>query len=240
MKHYYLLFITLFTLSTCSPQNDKTGKAHKQPNVVFFLVDDLGWKDISFNGSDFYQTPNVDQLAKKGAFFSNAYAACTVCSPTRASIMSGKYPARINCTDWITGWKFKKAKLQVPDWTMYMDTSTYTLAHAFKDAGYKTAHIGKWHLGEEEEYWPENQGFDINIAGWKKGSPNRNKKKGYKGYFSPYGNPRIDDGAEGEYLTERLTKEACQFIDANKEKTFLFKLLVLQCSYSTTSQRREG
>lgn len=191
------------------------------PNVVFFVVDDLGWKDVSCYGSDMYKTPNVDFLASDGVKFTNAYAACTVCSPTRASLMTGKYPAKLNCTDWIEGWKYPHAKLNVPDWTMYLDHEETTLAEVFKAAGYRTAHIGKWHLGEDEKYWPENHGFDLNLGGWKKGAPNRNKNIGSKGYFAPYGNPRLKDPEKEEYLTERLADEACEFISNSEGPFFL-------------------
>ncbi|SHE65377.1 Arylsulfatase A [Mariniphaga anaerophila] len=199
-------------------------KDKKHPNVIFILVDDLGWKDISSFGSDFYQTPHVDDLASDGVMFTNAYSACTVCSPSRASIMTGKYPARLRCTDWIEGWKYPKAKLKVPDWTMYLDSNEVTLAEVFKNNGYKTIHIGKWHLGEEEKHWPENHGFDVNIGGWAKGSPNRNKKQGYNGYFPPFGNPRLTDCSDDEYLTERLANEACSFLEKNQEKPFFMNL----------------
>lgn len=210
---FSILIIALLTSCHASKEEVK-------PNVVFFLVDDLGWTDLACYGSDFYQTPNVDQLAKSGVRFTNGYASCTVCSPTRASIMSGKYPATINCTDWIKGWNFSKAKLKVPEWTMHLDTAEYTLAEAFSDAGYLTAHFGKWHLGEDVLYWPENQGFDVNVGGWSNGSPRRNKKHGYKGYFAPFGNPRMEDKPGDYYLTERLADEAVTFIDKNKDKPF--------------------
>ena len=100
---------------------------------------------------------------------------------------------------------------------MYLPDEEYTIAEAFKDAGYQTAHFGKWHLGEKERNWPENHGFALNIGGWKKGAPHRNKKQGYNGYFSPYGNPRLTDGEEGEYLTERLTNEIIEYIDNQKD-----------------------
>ncbi|MBI9062679.1 MAG: sulfatase [Marinilabiliaceae bacterium] len=197
-------------LGACSTQ-----KQESKPNVVFILVDDLGWTDLSVMGSRFYQTPNVDKLADRGTLFTNAYASCTVCSPTRASIMTGKYPATINCTDWIEGHKMPKAKLKVPEWTMYMDTAEFTLAEAFRDNGYNTGHIGKWHLGEDSLFWPENQGFDVNVGGWAKGSPHRNKKLGSNGYFAPFGNPRLTDQPDDHYLTERLANEACDYITQN-------------------------
>ncbi|WP_321996563.1 sulfatase [Draconibacterium orientale] len=226
MNRYIIFFSVLFgILSGNAEGKDKPAQsANRQalssgrPNVIFFVVDDLGWKDISCYGSDFYQTPNVDKLAAKGVSFKNGYAACTVCSPTRAALMSAKYPARIHCTDWIEGWKYPKAKFQVPDWTMYMDTTEYTMAEAFRDAGYVTGHFGKWHLGEDSVYWPEKQGFDVNKGGWKSGGPNLNKKEGFNGYFPPFGNPRLKDLPGDEYLTKRLANEACTFIEDNKNR----------------------
>lgn len=195
-------------------------QAQEKPNVVFILADDLGWRDLSCYGSSFYQTPNVDALAKDGVCFTDAYSACTVSSPTRASLLTGKYPAKLHITDWIEGHKMPNAKLKVPDWTMYLPLEETTLAEVFKSNGYATAHIGKWHLGEDPKYWPENQGFDINIGGWRTGQPSVDKKKGYNGYFSPYGNPRLTDGPVGEYLEERLANEACNFIRQNQSKPF--------------------
>ncbi|RKR12140.1 arylsulfatase A-like enzyme [Maribacter vaceletii] len=213
------VFIIIFSFS-CKERAKSIEVKKQKPNVVFFLVDDLGYSDLSCYGSDFYQTPNIDKLAASGIKFINGYAACTVCSPTRASIMTGKYPATIKCTDWIEGHKVPNAKLKIPEWTMYMDTTEYTMAESFKDAGYITGHFGKWHLGEKNAYWPENNGFTVNKGGWAKGAPNKNKKMLSNGYFSPYGNPRLKDGIEGEYLTERLTKEACSFIEKNKKTPF--------------------
>jgi len=214
IKNIYILIVFALVSTACiKSDSEKT-------NVVFILVDDLGWTDLSVMGSQLYQTPQVDKLASRGTLFTNAYAACTVCSPTRASIMTGKYPATINCTDWIEGHKRPHAKLNVPNWTMYMDTAEVTLAEAFKSNGYVTAHIGKWHLGEDSLYWPENQGFDKNIAGWAKGSPHRNKTIGSRGYFPPFGNPRLKDQPDDTYLTTRLAEEACDFISqSNPKKT---------------------
>ena len=196
----------------------------QQPNVVLIVVDDMGWKDLGVYGSDFHKTPQIDNFAKDGVRFTNAYAACTVSSPTRASIMTGKYPAKLHLTDWIEGHKMPKAKLQIPDWTMYLAQEETTLAEVLHANGYQTAHIGKWHLGENEKYWPENQGFDINIGGFSGGSPNLNIKKGLNGYFVPYGNPRLKDGPESEYLTERLANEACNFIQQSQTKPFFLNL----------------
>lgn len=200
-------------------------QAAASPNVVLILIDDMGWKDLGVYGSDYHQTPQIDSFAKDAVLFTNGYAACTVSSPTRASIMTGKYPAKLHLTDWIEGWKFPEAKLKVPDWTMFLPLEETTMAEVFKSAGYATAHIGKWHLGEQDKYWPENQGFDINIGGWAKGSPNLNKNTNIpNGYFSPYGNPRLKDGPEGEYLTERLAEEACNFIDNHQSAPFFLNL----------------
>ena len=209
-----LLLLGLF-VSGCSTET-KDSPADTKPNVVLILVDDLGWTDLGSYGSDFYRTPHVDSLAASGIRFTQAYAACTVCSPTRAAIMTGRYPATINCTDWIEGHKMPDKPLQVPDWTMYMDTAEYTLAEAFRDAGYTTAHFGKWHLGGDSIYWPENQGFQYNTGGYSKGSPNRSGE--FNGYFPPFGNPRLEERPGDEYLTERLSSDAVSFILEQSEK----------------------
>lgn len=199
-------------------------KTATPPNVVLILIDDMGWTDLGVYGSKFYQTPQIDAFAKDAVRFTNGYAACTVSSPTRASILTGKYPAKLHLTDWIEGWKFPQSKLKVPEWTMYLPHEETTIAEIFKSAGYTTAHIGKFHQGEDEKYWPEHHGFDINIGGWSKGAPNLNRAKnadGPDGYFSPYGNPRLKDGPKGEHLTERLTEEACGFIEKQTKPFFL-------------------
>lgn len=217
--------ILIYVLAGCNTStNTKVSPEEKKPNVILILVDDLGWTDLGSFGSDLYQSPHIDKLASEGVKFTSSYSACTVCSPTRASIVTGKYPARLHVTDWIEGHKYPWAKLNVPDWTMYLDAKEYTMAEAFKDAGYKTAHFGKWHLGEKEENWPEYHGFDLNIGGWKKGAPHKNNKEGYNGYFSPYGNPRLEDGPEGEYLTERLANEVCDYLDKSGENPFFINL----------------
>lgn len=202
--------------STVSCQSKKE-KKNVNPNVILFLVDDMGWTDAKAFGSDLYQTPNVDKLVSQGTSFDNAYAACTVCSPTRGSIMTGKYPARLHLTDWIAGHKKPYAKMNVPDWNKKLDLEEVTLAERFKSKGYSTIHLGKWHLGEEEKHWPENQGFDINLGGHSGGSPKANNGNGY---FSPYNNPRLKDGEKGEYLTERLANEAVNYIKTHKDKPF--------------------
>jgi arylsulfatase A-like enzyme len=140
-----------------------------KPNVIFILIDDMGWKDIACMGSEFYETPNIDKLRSAGMLFSDAYAACPVCSPTRASIMSGKYPARVGVTQFIGGPEHcklggERGRLLSAPYTPELNLSEKSLATTFKEHGYKTWHIGKWHLGERE-FWPDRHGFDVNIGG---------------------------------------------------------------------------
>jgi len=184
-------------------------------NFVFFLIDDMGWMDLTCQGSKFYETPNIDRLASQGMRFTNAYAACPVCSPTRASIMTGRYPARLHVTDWIAGQNRPNAKLRIPDWTQYLPLEEVTIAEALKPAGYATASMGKWHLGGPE-YWPDKQGFDVNFAGTGQGQP--------PSYFAPYKIETIPSAPDGEYLTDRLAEEACKFIDASKDRPFFLYL----------------
>ena len=138
--------------------------AQDQPNIIFLLADDLGWTGLSGYGSDFYETPNLDRLAAEGMKFTDAYAACTVCSPTRASIMTGKYPARLHLTDFISGQHRPWAKLRVPDWQKGLLHTHTTLAEALKARGYQTGMAGKWHLerpNHKAEDAPTNHGFDV-------------------------------------------------------------------------------
>lgn len=186
-----------------------------KPNIVLILVDDFGWTDLACYGSKLYETPNIDQLARDGIKFTQAYSACTVCSPTRAALLTGKYPARLHVTDWIPGQMPENPKLIVPDWTKHLPLEEVTIARALKADGYATASIGKWHLGGEE-YYPKKHGFDINIGGTD--LPNT------KHYFSPYEIATIKDGPKGEYLTDRITDEAIRFMEANKDKPFFLYL----------------
>lgn len=204
MLRYFAAVAVAFALAAVA-------NAAERPNVVVFLIDDLGWADSGCYGNKFHDTPHIDQLAKDGLRFTTGYAACTVCSPTRASLLTGQYPARLHVTDWIQGHKRPFAKLSVPDWTMHLPHETHSLAEAFKDAGYTTASVGKWHLGGPDSY-PEKHGFDVNIGGTDKGSP--------PGYFAPEKIPTLPKGEAGEFLPDRLTKEAVGFITANKEKPF--------------------
>jgi arylsulfatase A-like enzyme len=192
--------------------------AAQKPNVVFILADDLGWADLGCYGSTFYQTPNLDRLAKEGTRFTDAYAACNVCSPTRASILTGKYPARLHLTDWLPGRSSRpQDKLLAPVILQHLPLEEVTLAEALKAGGYSTCFIGKWHLGGPG-FYPEQQGFDINIGGCDKGHP--------PSYFSPYNIPTLPDGPKGEYLNERLTDEALKFLEkaSRQDKPFLLYL----------------
>ena len=194
----------------------QTAHAGNKPlNFVFILIDDMGWKDLGCYGSGFYETPNIDALAAQGVRFTNAYAACCVCSPTRASILTGKYPARLHITDWIPGRREPKAKLKTPDFRQELPLEEKTIATVLKRAGYATASIGKWHLGKSP-FDPQHHGFDINFAGDERGHPNS--------YFYPYNGPNVESGQPGEYLPDRLTDEALRFIEQNKDRPFLLYL----------------
>lgn len=213
-----------------------------KPNFVFILVDDLGWMDTGCYGRDpalrepskFYETPNIDRLAAEGMRFTDAYAACAVCSPTRAAVMTGRYPARLGVTDWIRarfqGGKIpenkknpteyvggKNNKLLCPPNALWMELEEITIAEALKSAGYTSCHVGKWHLGADDWY-PEKQGFDFNIGGYDFGQP--------PSYFDPYSRegqgpiPTLSPRCKGEYLTDREADEAVQFIRQHKDKPF--------------------
>lgn len=181
-------------------------------NVVLIVADDLGAHDLGVTGSKFHETPNLDRLAASGMRFTQAYSACTVCSPSRAAILTGKYPARLRITDWIKGHDAPKAKLRPPsNWTQFLPLEEVTLAEHFKAAGYTTAHVGKWHLGGDG-YEPVRQGFDLNLGGDHRGQP--------PSYHAPYGLPKLPDGPQGEYLTDREGTEAANYIATHKDRAF--------------------
>lgn len=186
----------------------------------FFLVDDLGWADVGCFGSTFHDTPNIDALCASGMKFTNAYAACPVCSPTRASILTGRHPVRVNVTDWIPG--FSTGRTRNPRFLHVDDRDNLaleemTIAEVLRDAGYQTFFAGKWHLGEEG-HWPTDQGFDFNVGGCERGSPPG-------GYYAPWRNPNLKASRDDEYLTERLTAESIRFVESRSEsKPFLLYL----------------
>ncbi len=211
-----LLGASLFLMVSC--ENKQTGEQQK-PNILFILADDLGYHDLSCMGSNYYETPNIDRIGNEGMIFTDGYANCQVCSPSRASIMSGKFTARHGVTDWIgarTGEEWRKAgrfnKLLPPEYVNNLPHEYVTLPEALKEAGYKTFFAGKWHLGSEGS-WPEDHGFDINKGGWDKGSP-------IGGFYAPWENPRLESGPDGESLTMRLAHETADFIKTYKDTSF--------------------
>ena len=191
-------------------------KAQVKPNIVFFLVDDLGWRDMGCYGSSFYDTPNIDALAQDGVRFTDAYAACHVCSPTRASILTGKHPARLHLTDWLPGRRdFDLQALKHPVINQHLPFAETTLPEALKANGYSTAIFGKWHLGEEPS-GPLAHGFDVQVPRWNKGWPK-------EGYHAPFQMEGLKD-SKGDYLTDRLTDEALNYIEQNKDRPFFLYL----------------
>jgi arylsulfatase A len=209
-------------------------EGRRKPNFVLILVDDLGWADTGCYGSRYHETPHVDRLAKEGMRFTNGYAACAVCSPTRAAVMTGRWPARVGVTDWIRarfqGGKIpankknptryvggKNRKLLCPPNPYWMELDEVTLAEALKPAGYTSCHVGKWHLGADDWY-PDRQGFDFNIGGCDFGQP--------PNYFDPYergrqgGIPTLEPRRKDEYLTDREADEACRFIRRHRDRPF--------------------
>jgi arylsulfatase A len=199
----FLKIMALAAFATCVPS-----RAATKPNIIVMLVDDLGATDLGCTGSTFYETPHLDRLAREGLRFNQSYSACTVCSPTRASLLTGKSPAALRLTDWIVGHVNPKAKLRIPDWQKRLNKQEVTLPERLHEAGYATGMVGKWHLSPEP---PQEHGFDhafVQIGG----QPGR--------YFSPYKTPLIPDGPDGEFLSERLTTEAEHFIDQNKDRPF--------------------
>ena len=202
-----------------------------RPNFVFFLIDDMGWADVAYNGSKFYRTPHIDKLASEGMVFTDAYAACPLCSPTRASILTGKNPARLHMHSAITAntktYRAEDKGTERPFWKVvgpgsltHLPLEEVTIAEELKKAGYTTGFFGKWHLDAHKakgKYTPDKQGFDTNIGGGFYPSP--------RSYFSPYKMADvIVDGPAGEYMTDRLTDEAVKFLDANRSKPFLLYL----------------
>ncbi|MBI5775334.1 MAG: sulfatase [Verrucomicrobia bacterium] len=215
MRNRLLTFIVIGLAALLNAPLAQAQSSAAKHNVVLILADDLGWTDLACFGSDFYETPNLDRLARTGMKFTQNYSACTVCSPTRSALMTGKYPARLHITDWIPGRMPDNPKLLVPDWTKELPLEETCIAKVFQSAGYATASMGKWHLGDEP-YFPEKHGFDVNVAGLNAGSPPT--------YFAPYGIKTLAEGKPGEYLTDRLGDEAAQFIEKSKDKPFFLYL----------------
>ena len=191
--------ISLLVLSLALSAEDK-------PNFLFILVDDMGWKDLGSYGNKIHETPNLDKLAERGMRFTNAYAACPICGPSRAAIMTGRYPSTSGFVDNFVS-ETKGGILQRSQERSHLELEAVTLAESLKAGGYQTGFLGKWHLtNNDETHLPTDQGFDVNIAGGWKGHP-------HDGYFSPYKLAHLDDGPKGEYLTDRVTTEAIGVLD---------------------------
>jgi arylsulfatase A len=195
--------------------------AADRPNVIVIVIDDLGWADLGCYGSKFYRTPNLDRLAADGMRFTQAYAACPVCSPTRAALLTGKYPARLHLTDYIPGQRDSaRRKLLRPDFLQQLPLEEVTVAEALRSAGYVTAALGKWHLGGEG-FEPTRQGFDVAKGGVAAGA--------VPSHFAPYLRegqtlPGLEQAPQGEYLADRLMAEAETFLAANRERPFFLYL----------------
>ncbi len=181
-----------------------------KPNIIVILIDDLGWKDLACSGSEFYETPNLDRLSTGAVRFTQAYAACPVCSPSRAALLTGKSPARLGITNYIHNGKGARGRLIDAPFVRQLEHSETTYASLLQAEGYATWHVGKWHLGEEE-FWPNTHGFQVNVGGCHMGHP-------WHGYFSPYDIPTLKDGPVGEYLTDRLTDEAVALIRSHVQE----------------------
>ena len=213
MSHRW--FVPLCVLLAIAPLARAAAPIPSKLNIVFILADDLGWTDLACFGSELYETPAIDQLAREGMRFTQNYSACTVCSPTRACILTGKYPARLHITDWIPGQMPANPRMLVPDWTKHLPLEETTIADVLRAGGYATACIGKWHLGDAA-YYPDKHGFDINIAGTSAPNPTS--------YVAPWKIATLAEGKDGDYLTDRLGDEAVKFIKDSKDRPFFLYL----------------
>lgn len=215
MKKISFLIIALISLLALACSSPKA----EQPNILFILADDLGYTDLSCMGSEYYETPNIDKIANEGTIFTNGYANCRVCSPSRASILTGKFTARHDITVHIgspsgEAWRKRNkfTKMLPVEYKHNLPLEFVTMPEALREAGYKTFFAGKWHLGDKGS-WPEDHGFDINKGGWTSGGPRG-------GYFAPFKNPNLEDEAVAENLSMRLAKETVKFMkEHSAEKT---------------------
>jgi arylsulfatase A-like enzyme len=210
MRYIFLLFVVILPFYSC--KESKT--APERPNIVLFYIDDLGWKDTGYMGSDYYETPNIDKLAGNGLVFTDAYSNAPNCAPSRACLMSGQYTPRhgIYTVGNADRGNEEIRKLIPVENTETLDLNVVTLAEALKTRGYKTIHLGKWHLGDSTTV--QNQGFDYNIGGYSRGGPYLG------GYHSPYAYPNLVENDSGRYLTDHMTQKATAFIDQNKNNPF--------------------
>jgi arylsulfatase A-like enzyme len=222
MKNIFTLLSVSFLILAACKENKATVEKNTEPekkNILFILADDYGYNDMSFRNDNYYETPNIDKIAQEGTVFNEGYATCQVCSPSRASIMNGKFPARHGITDWIGAregekWREKKrhTKLLPAYYKHNLEHKDITLPEALKEEGYATYFAGKWHLGEKGS-WPEDHGFDVNVGGFESGGPRG-------GYFAPWNNPNLENKEDGENLSMRLAKETVEFMKENKDNKF--------------------
>ena len=221
-----ILYLAIFGATARSAEK-AADKAAEKPNIVLILVDDLGWMDLHCQGNARLDTPNIDRLAAGGMRFTDAYAAAPVCSPTRAAILTGLSPARLQLTTHIPdrdGFAPKDAKLRSAETLDFLPARHVTIAERLKAAGYATAFMGKWHLAGrskkqglgDERYYPEQQGFDINLGGCALGGP--------PSFFAPFKIHNLKDRKEGEYLPYRLIDEAEDFLSKNRDRPFFLAL----------------
>jgi arylsulfatase A-like enzyme len=217
---YSVLFVAIVLTSGCQTKPQYTDIASgTRPNILYIMIDDLGWMDIACQGATEYHTPNLDRLAEQGMRFTDAYAAAPVCSPTRAAAMTGLAPARLRITTHVPDrWRFYEGSSLGPgDSVNHLEPGYTTVAERLADAGYATAFIGKWHLSGTEwsdvnrDYLPENQGFDLNVGGNHKGGPG-----GDGSFFDPYDLPNLKGRKPGQYMPDRLAEEAVDFMKEQK------------------------
>jgi len=204
-KLSFLLLLML--LNSCNKES------LEKPNIVLIVADDLGWSDLSYMGSEYYETPNIDKLSKSGMTFYNGYASSANCAPSRATMLSGKYHTEHGIyTVRNSDRGSRKTRKIIPIETKTtLDLDFFVIPEMLKEMGYINGHFGKWHLGDVG-FHPEQSGFDVNIGGNKHGGPG--------GYFAPYPNPELENEPKGEYLTDRIGDEVVKFIDINKENNF--------------------
>lgn len=214
----FSLAVSIMAVSVSCQNKEKTEEetdvspSEKKPNVVFVFADDLGWKRLGCYGTDFYETPNLDNLASQGMLFTQAYTAASISSPTRASLMTGKYPARLNVTDFIPGGEYPEMPLQRPDWQKYLPLNEKTLGEAFNQNGYSTAYFGKWHLSKEKmppeslSHNPDKQGFDESFVTYKP--------------VPSMAQPWQKDPADDPHNVDTITNRAVNFIKSHQDEPF--------------------
>lgn len=207
-----LVLFVVVVLVGCG--EDTPPSEERPPNVLFILADDLGYMDVgAYNPETFYETPNIDSLARRGMRFTDGYVANPVCSPTRYSIMTGRYPSRENHTDWFCG--DRSGRFEHAEYDCSMGVDQTTLAEAFREGDYATWFGGKWHLGPDPKHWPDRQGFDENVGGYAVGNPSP-----FGGYFSPWDNPRLQEPSKGRYLPNYLADAAGRFVESHRDERF--------------------